>query len=315
MFAWLPLIAILAATPVVQLPPAKTLRFAVVGDAGGTNNRFSVAFRMLRKTIGLDGILLVGDNFYPCGIAKVDDPQWFKVTDNFGPARVPIYPVLGNHDYGDPQERSGGGYKTCGDADPGAEVAATGKIPFWSFPARNYRLHGAFADILMIDSLPISLGLLAPWEGSLTAAQQKSWIANALGESTAPWKIVVGHHQIYSSGPHGRSRRPSQHRMKDLLPVLDAAGVDLYICGHDHHLELIGDPAKRLYLVAGGGGGGGPVADRNLQRDEPKTIYPASFPAKTYFGFALLELEASRLSITFYDAAGSKTAGPFVKRR
>ena len=43
------------------------------------------------------------------------------ITEHFGPLNVPIYPILGNHDYGDPQDR-GGRLWTCGSPDPQAEL-------------------------------------------------------------------------------------------------------------------------------------------------------------------------------------------------
>ena len=53
--------------------------------------------------------------------------------------------------------------------------------------------------------------------------------------STAKWKIVVGHHAIRSAGHHG----DTQELVKQLLPILQANNVDLYMNGHDHCLEHI----------------------------------------------------------------------------
>lgn len=57
----------------------------------------------------------------------------------------------------------------------------------------------------------------------------------ALMESRAKWKFVVGHHAIRSVGHHG----DTQELVQQLLPILEAYNVDLYMNGHDHCLEHI----------------------------------------------------------------------------
>jgi len=301
-----------AAVPVIELPRQPTLRFLVVGDAGATHSQLRAGMLAVMKEKPIDGILLTGDNFYPCGVSGLSDPQWTKITEHFGPTHLPIYPVLGNHDYGDQQEHARSAYSTCGHPDPGSEIAADGVVKDWHFPARNYRLHSPLADLVMIDRQPLALGFTKPIAGSFSAKEEEAWIAAVLGKKTeAPWRIVVGHHTIYSSGVHGRTNDRTQTRVRALLPLFRGAQVDLYICGHDHDLELLarrgGEP---LFLVSGAGSGTGELRPRKV-KGEPLTLYP-TFPAKATIGFAVLELDARRLSITFYDAKGRPTGGPYV---
>ena len=88
-----------------------------------------------------------------------------------------------------------------------------------------------------------------------------------LQESTAVWRIVIGHHPIRSCGHHGNS----DELLAWLDPILHRHGVHAYINGHDHDLQLIsredccsitddrGDvyPAmhgrKMLYVTSGAG--------------------------------------------------------------
>src|ERR1044071_6451051 len=72
-----------------------TLRLALVGDAG--LQTVSVA-SAITKTKPYDAILLLGDNFYPCGVRSATDPKW-HVVDALTHLDIPIYAVLGNHDY------------------------------------------------------------------------------------------------------------------------------------------------------------------------------------------------------------------------
>src|ERR1043165_1559528 len=110
-----------AAAPAIALPQHAPLRFIVTGDAGATHSALRDGMLAVARRTRIDGILLVGDNFYPCGVSGLGDPQWTKITAHFGPTHLPIYPVLGNHDYGDQQERGGKNYWTCGHPDAGAE--------------------------------------------------------------------------------------------------------------------------------------------------------------------------------------------------
>ncbi|HEV7424723.1 MAG TPA: metallophosphoesterase [Thermoanaerobaculia bacterium] len=310
----------LAASPVIELPKRPALRFIVTGDAGSTHSQLRDGMLAVMKQMRIDAILLVGDNFYPCGVTSTDDPQWTKITQHFGPANLPIYAVLGNHDYGDQQQRGGTDYWTCGHPDPQAEVAATGKIGKWEMPARNYTLHSPLADFVMIDTQPLALDFPNDYAGSLGAAGEKAWIGHALDGMHAHWRIVVGHHTIFSSGVHGRTNNATQTRVRELLPLFRQDHVDLYICGHDHDMELLGElqrgpKSDPLFLVSGAGSGTAEIRPRRATVKEPPTIYPA-FPITQVLGFAVLEIDATHLTVTFFDHTGKEIGGPFttVKR-
>jgi tartrate-resistant acid phosphatase type 5 len=314
------LLAALFSTPTLQLPHHQTLRFIVTGDAGSTHSQLRAGMLAVMKQTRIDGILLVGDNFYPCGVTSVDDSQWTKITQHFGPTRLPIYAVLGNHDYGDQQQRGGPDYWTCGHPDASAEVKATGKIDAWEMPGRNYMLHSRLADFTMIDTQPLALDFPKGYGGSLGDDGEKAWIAGALPRMHAHWHIVVGHHTIFSSGVHGRTNNATQTRVRALLPLLRENHVDLYICGHDHDMELLGElqrgpKSDPLFLISGAGSGTDEMRPRRSTANEPPTIYP-TFPASVVMGFAVLEIDATHLTVTFFDHSGKQIGGPFttVKR-
>jgi tartrate-resistant acid phosphatase type 5 len=305
-----------AAPAIIELPARPTLRFIVTGDAGSTHSQLRAGMLAVMKRMPIDAILLTGDNFYPCGVSGVSDPQWTKITQHFGPTHLPIYAVLGNHDYGDQQQRGGPDYWICGHPDPQAEVAATGTIAAWHLPARNYTLHSPLADFVMIDSQPVALDFPKDYAGSLGATGEKSWIAGALSQMHGHWRIVVGHHTIFSSGMHGRTNNATQTRVRDLLPLFRQNGVDLYICGHDHDMELLGELRRGprsdpLFLVSGAGSGTDEIRPRRKTVKEPPTIYP-QFPTKAVMGFAVLEIDATHLTVTFFDHDGKQMGGPFT---
>jgi hypothetical protein len=293
-------------------------RFIVVGDAGTGDPHLHDGIVATTKRLHVDAILLLGDNVYPCGVASTDDPQWGKVTMNFADAGVPIYPVLGNHDYGDPTMINGT-LTTCGQPSPAAEVEATGKVPHWIFPARHYALRSRLLDIVMLDTQPIASEFKTPYLGSETEKREIGWLTAALAGSHGKWRIVAGHHTIYSSGVHGFVNNGNQRHMRSgILEVLKQQNVDLYMCGHDHDAELIGHlhhkRGEPLFLVAGHGAHSD-LMKKRTRADEPPTIFPAEFPPKPLVGFALLEVTAKKLSITFYDGLGFVRSQTFTVTR
>ena len=65
------------------------------------------------------------------------------------------------------------------------------------------------------------------------------------------WKIVVGHHPMYSGG----KRKNSEDTLlfeKKFADLFDQYKVDAYICGHEHDLQIINpkeDTLLNFYLA------------------------------------------------------------------
>lgn len=276
LWAW----AVFAAPPAVTVAPREgVLRFAVVGDAGDGAAAVARGISRVHTAKPLDAILLPGDNIYPCGVKSADDPKW-SVLQPLIALQIPLFPVLGNHDY-------------CG--DPDAQIAASERFPEWRFPAREYVLRGGVADFAMIDTTPY-----------VRRKARAPDVAAMFAESKARWRIVVGHHTIVSSGYHGYFPRREHRRMIALLKPLRAAHVDLYICGHDHHLELV-DGRPRMLISGAASDPIGPVALH------AHTIYPST--TETQGGFAVVEVTSEKMTVTFFDLEGRRVAGDFELRR
>lgn len=71
-----------------------------------------------------------------------------------------------------------------------------------------------------------------------------------LKSSAAAWKIVFGHHPIYSSGHYGTN----QALIDSLTPLFQKYGVQLYINGHEHNYERTQPIQGTTYLITGIGG-------------------------------------------------------------
>lgn len=240
---------------------------AVVGDVGRGSDEVA---RGITNAGPVDAIVITGDNIYPCGVQSPDDPQW-SVLRPLSAIGVPLYPVLGNHDH-------------CG--NPDAQIDAP--LPHWHFPAREYAIDTPVAQFRFLDTTPYVRGLQP---------------APHFSFDSGSWRIVVGHHPLFSSGYHGRFSREEHRRMLELLPAM--RDVDLYICGHDHHLELI--DGKPLMLISGAGSEPRPAVLRHL---ETRWANEGSFR-----GFAILELTATTMTVQFYDSSGKQISTKFVYRR
>lgn len=71
------------------------------------------------------------------------------------------------------------------------------------------------------------------WQPPPVNEAQWQWINDTLSTSTADWIFVVGHHPVWSAGEYG----PTWPLVERLLPMMESAGVALYICGHEHMME------------------------------------------------------------------------------
>ena len=268
-----------AELPEITLTPATaTLRLAVVGDTGKGTETVAKAIGRVHARAPLDAILLTGDNFYPCGVTSIDDPRWSLVRP-LTRIGVPIFPVLGNHDF-------------CGKAVPEAQTQATGVIPHWRFPAPQYALRTPMADFAFVDTTPLV-------EGKANAVE--STIRGTFASSRTPWRVVVGHHPVISSGWHGYFPRDEVARMRALIPTLRETKVDFYIGGHDHHVELI--RGRMLHLISGAGSS--PVPPIKLRTT---TVFPEEI-RRERIGFAVVEITARTIRVRMYDAEGNPRTG------
>ena len=73
------------------------------------------------------------------------------------------------------------------------------------------------------------------------------WLQRDLAENTKPWVVAAFHHPPYTKGSHDSdeaydSRGRMQQMRENILPILEAGGVDLVLSGHSHMYE-------RSYLI------------------------------------------------------------------
>jgi acid phosphatase len=288
----------LVTLPAQARPPA--LDFVVIGDwgRGGRSRQREVARQMGRSaaTIGSRFVISVGDNFYEDGVSSVADPQWQSSFERIytDPALLTKWHViLGNHDY-------------QGDVD--AQLAYATTSSRWSLPARYYTRTETLADGTTVEffHLDTSRYILEYLRRPKVRVQgqdkqaQLDWLERALARSKAAWKIVVGHHQLYTV-------TGQQHDFPEMIgpfkPLLDRYGVRAYINGHEHNLEHIVVDGVH-YITCGAGSATSPVVTP-----------PQGQFASDHHGFMTMRLEAEGLGFSFIDDVGATLYRTNIPRR
>jgi hypothetical protein len=71
---------------------------------------------------------------------------------------------------------------------------------------------------------------------------QLNWLKEGLEKSTAKWKVVYGHHILWSIGG---TKYSEGHVLRELLLPDLCKNADAYIAGHEHDLELLTDDCSK----------------------------------------------------------------------
>lgn len=114
--------------------------------------------------------------------------------------------------------------------------------------------------------------------------------------------MIVMVHRNNDSGWHGYFPRDEVAQMRKLIPTLRETNVDFYICGHDHHVELI--RGRMLHLISGAGSS--PVPPFKLRTT---TVFPEEIISRERIGFAVVEITARTIRVRMYDAEGRPRSG------
>ncbi|XP_030956571.1 purple acid phosphatase 3-like [Quercus lobata] len=275
-----------------------SLSFLVVGDWGrrGGYNQSQVAHQMgiIGDKLDIDFVISTGDNFYDDGLTGVDDPAFDESFSNVYTApslQRQWYTVLGNHDYR---------------GDVLAQLSPIlGKFDSRWLCLRSFIVDAEIVEFFFVDTTPFSDKYFTnpkddvyDWRGVLPREKYLSNLLKeldlALKESTAKWKIVVGHHTIRSAGNHGNT----VELVAQLLPILQANNVDFYINGHDHCLEHISSPDSALQFLTSGGGS-------KAWKDDIDWWNPTEM--KFYYdgqGFMSVQITQAGVDSAFYDISG-----------
>jgi 3',5'-cyclic AMP phosphodiesterase CpdA len=274
-------------------PTDAPLKFFVIGDWGrlGSPNQMVVANQMntWARNNQPKFIISTGDNFYYYGVSSTDDVHWMdsfeKVYNGDQLIKVPWYVVLGNHDHL---------------GNPKAEIQYHTKNDRWNLPANYYtRLeslpNGGKVRFVFTDTSPFEHGLYASIGEpiiALDSLRQKKWLDSVTAINDAEWKIVVGHHHIYTGGTR---KNESNSVRASLEPIFIKNKVDVYFCGHEHDLQhLKSTKGPTNYFLSGAGS--------DLR--ETGTITETQFAASVQ-GFMSVEVRRKSLQVNVVDYKGN----------
>lgn len=290
-----------------------------------------------------DFAVMLGDNIYDAGATLGadgrDDAERFEALLNRpyqglqaqDPGFV-IYPVLGNHDWDTSREGAM------------AQVAWLEQSPLYEMDGVFYSARPApgvelfaidttlllnaetvYEDALTPEGAPVETNeedREEPWATPVgEEARMLAWLEESLAASDARWKLVVGHHPVWSSS--GTKHEEAKVLRKLLMPAL-CRYADAYLVGHDHTLEVHTDDCRSegkryrdapplLQVVSGAAGKQRPVHTPFMAwQDE-------AFPQKTtYFvrglvwGFAELVLEEGTATVHVITTPDSGSGEPVL---
>jgi len=273
------------------------VRFVVLGDAGEGNlaqYQVGISIENICNAKGCDFALYLGDNFYNNGVNSVNDTQFStKFELPYNQLNFPFYVVLGNHDYGS---------SSLEIWKPWNEVFYTIVNPTskWNLPWTYYSTKKENVEFFMVDSTSIF--------HNLNLVEQRNWLTQQMANSTADWKIVVGHHPYISNGRHGNAGNYEGCRysfcssfngkkLKEFMDTAVCGKADYYFSGHDHNLQWLQAKCGTNFVVSGAGS----KTTGFVHRDNN----PVYWENDTKEGFMWVEINGRTLTGTFYDSYGN----------
>jgi hypothetical protein len=214
-----------------------SFRAWVVGDSGtGGSDQIAVRDAMLAYTGASrpDLMLHVGDIAYTSGSETEFTDFHFTMYQDIL-RHTTHWPTLGNHEgssttSGQPGTSTGpyyDAYVLPTAAEAGG--AASGTEAYYSFNYGN-------THFISLNSYQVSRSATGP---------MATWLQADLAATNAQWIVAFWHHPPYSHGTHNSDTETELREMREnIVPILEAGGVDLVLCGHSHNYE-------RSYLIDG----------------------------------------------------------------
>ena len=210
------------------------------------------------RRAAIDGLVLLGDNFYPDGLTwdaletRIEQnlvAPYCELLDLSGvlssrvagdcegsPDAPPIFAVFGNHDHRAPE----------------SSALQRNAVPWF---VANWRAQTGLVETIDLGG---GVSLIALDSPMLMEGDELPDLAAAIASTAGPWRIIAAHHPIVSARAGGYSEKWSFADYVDFIEAaIEASGVPvhLYLSGHDHYLGATHAPSGRLPLnvIAGSG--------------------------------------------------------------
>ncbi len=291
---------------VTDLRDRSSLVILVFGDSGtGEAGQYRVgdAMSQICRQRGCDLGLILGDVLYENGIeVKVRsdaDASYQEIIGQFQQkferayerfSQLPgfhFWITPGNHDY---RKNAIGVLSTYSEFST-----------LWRMPALHYEVP-SLPEWIQIYGVHTETGTRRALNGLQIASAKRALCAERNPER---WKVVFGHHPVYNSGHHAGDA--NERRTRALLegPVLRGCGVHLYLAGHAHHQEHLTVQGFEQVIQ-------GAAAKSKGRNHAPQGSRIRQRHFSRNYGFAVMEVEARRMRIDFYDVLNTKEKGRAV---
>jgi hypothetical protein len=305
-----------------------TFRVWVTGDFGvGSSNQILVknAYKNYVGNSPANFWIWLGDNAYSNGtdLEYTNNvfTQYPEILKN-----TPIYPSIGNHDYG------GVGYLSGAAATNNFTYfqqftlpinGEAGGVP--SGTEKYYSYNYGNVHFVVLDSYG------AP---SSNTSPMYLWLKNDLEQNLLKWTVCYFHHPPYTKGTHDSDSEIELIKIREnIIPLLESKNVDLVLAGHSHVYErsyminghygqasTFNESMKRenlcepnelvfkkntplnasIYVVCGVSGQGGAVSVTNTWPHQAMVVSD-----KTKFGSMVLDFQKDTLSSKFITSTGT----------
>jgi tartrate-resistant acid phosphatase type 5 len=293
------------------------------------------------RTVRCNAAVMLGDNIYPNGPTGgadgVDDAKRFdeilltpfrdfgKIAPDFR-----IYATLGNHDWRTSREAALGEVHYFETTPPfymnGIRYRvqpprSNGDVEIFALDTEVLLASTTvYEDALADDGSelpPSKLDVPEPWTkpANEQEARMVEWLERSLKESRARWKVVIGHHPLWSSAGSKFEEAKAMRRL--LLPTL-CRYADLYLAGHEHTLEVhtdsCGNTTPLPQLVSGAAAKHRPLNTWFQAHQAKKSPELTTYYAKgIVWGFMHLTFEQDRVVVDVVTTPNDASGGTKVE--
>ena len=244
--------------------------------------------------LGPEFVISCGDLFHYEGIQSTSDPLlWsnFESIYTHSELQCPWYGVLGNHEY-------------RGNTQAMIDYSQVSRR--WNMPARYYTFAVPLDDdeadsdrvrFVFIDTAPLIAQYRResdqyPDAQRVDPDEEVRWIDSVLNASSEKWKIVVGHHPMYT---YDDKDDIEQENMRARLEeVFRRNAVDAYFCGHIHTFQHIRTGRDSIDYIVNTS-----ASKQRAPQRGPLTQY-----ASENSGFGLLSFDKGVMHYTLVNSRG-----------
>lgn len=319
------------------MPPLRTIPGTdyVVEQSG--QEAVADAMASYCETNSCEFMIVLGDNIYPDG-ADGSDKDAKRLMDILvtpylevgrGEENFLFYAALGNHDWKSSRkgrdvqiEFASSGKTRYIMEDPGFYTFTRGDAQFWVLDTEMLLADSVvYKDKLDSNGHEILNDELDPaptWAKPQTPEEyaQLQWLAKGMAESKARWKIVYGHHTLWSAG--GTKYGEAHALRPQLLPIL-CRYADAWFNGHEHDLGVFSDSCqsvlgyeKPLPIIVSGAGAKQRAINEGFAAFQEETYpsYEGHWMKGMTWGFAHVELFAEHGRVTMITTPDDQSGTP-----